>query len=127
MAIRTELAVRLQNSPGALTGVCQVLAAEHINILALSLESGGILRLVVDNPVHAGGVLRDRHYRVDERDVVYTLAPNEPGSVSRVMGMLSDAGVNVDYAYAGALESDRAVGVVIGVADAQRAAALTGM
>ena len=127
MAIRTELSVRLQNSPGSLAGVCGALAADHINIVALSLESGGVLRLVVDNPIHAGGVLRDQHYRVEEHDVVYSLAPNDPVSVSRVIGMMAGAGVNIDHAYASALESDRAIGVVIGVADAQRAAALTGL
>ena len=32
MAIRTELTLRLQNSPGSLARVCQIVADEHIDI-----------------------------------------------------------------------------------------------
>src|SRR6266498_3390632 len=53
--IRTELSLRLPNSPGALAGVCRLLADERVNILALALESSGQLRMVVDNHVHAAG------------------------------------------------------------------------
>ena len=127
MAIRTELSLRLPNSPGALAGVSKALAAEHINFQAMSLDSGGTLRLVVDNPVHAAGVLREQHYHLDEHDVLFTTAPNDPASISRVLGLLASAGVNIDYAYASMIESDRAIGLVIGVADPQRAAALSGL
>ncbi len=37
MGIRTELTLRLPNSPGALAGVCRLLADERVNIVALSL------------------------------------------------------------------------------------------
>ncbi len=57
MAIRTELSLRLQNSPGALSHICQHLSEGRVNILALNLEAGGTLRLVVDNPLHADGIV----------------------------------------------------------------------
>lgn len=117
----------MPNSPGALAGVCQALAAEHVNFQALSLEAGGMLRLVVDNPLHAAGLLRERHYQVDERDVIITTAPNTPAALSRVLGLLSAAGVNIDYTYASTLDSDRVIGIVVGVGDPQRAAALSGL
>ena len=41
MAIRTELNLRLPNSPGALAGVCRLLSDERVNILAMALESAG--------------------------------------------------------------------------------------
>ena len=56
--IRTELSLKLPNNPGALAGVCRLLSDERVNILAMSLESGGQLRLVVDNHVHGGAMLR---------------------------------------------------------------------
>jgi hypothetical protein len=127
MAIRTELSLRLQNSPGALAGVCQLLSEERVNILAFGLESGGLLRVVTDNPVHAAGVLRERHHRLDERDVIYTVMPNQPGALSGVARLLADAGVNIDYAYGSVVEGDRMVGIVVGVADAERAAASAGL
>lgn len=127
MAIRTELTLRLANSPGVLARVCQALGDERVNILALSLEASGVLRLVVDNHVHASGVLREQHYQVEERDVLYTLMPNEPGSLGRIVRMTAEAGVNLEYAYATAVEGHSMAGVVVGVADAQRASAAAGI
>jgi hypothetical protein len=127
MAIRTELSLRLQNSPGALSRVCQVLANERVNLVALSLDGSGTVRMVVDNPIHAAATLREQHYQVDEREVLYTIMPNQPGSLAKAVKLVADAGVNLDYAYATGVENDRMVGVVIGVPDTLRASAAAGI
>ena len=44
--IRIEISLRLPNTPGALAGVTRLLSDEHINVLAMSLGSGGELRLL---------------------------------------------------------------------------------
>jgi hypothetical protein len=127
MAIRTELTVRVQNMPGALGRLCQALADERVNILALSLEPTGTLRVVVDNPVHAAGLLRDRHYHVSERDVLYTLAPNDPGTLARITALLSAEGVNLEYLYTTAVAEQGMAAIVAGVPDAARASAAAGL
>src|SRR6476660_7089964 len=99
MAIRTELNLRLPNSPGALAGVCRLLSDERVNVLAMSLDGGGQLRLVVDNHVHGGAVLREHHHQVTERDVIVVAIPNSPGSLAPALKLVADAGVNVEYAY----------------------------
>jgi len=127
MAIRTELSFRLQNSPGAFARVCQLLDADRVNILAIMLEAGGQLRMVVDNPVHAGGLLREQQYRVEEREVLYVSVPNGPGASAAVARLLASAGINVEYFYATVLEGHDMATVVVGVADPQRAAAAAGL
>jgi hypothetical protein len=125
--IRTELSLRLPNTPGALAGVCQLLSDERVNILAMTLETGGQLRLVVDNHVHAAGALREHHHQVAERDVIFTAVPNVPGALAPALRLVADAGVNVEYAYSGAGESGAMAAVVLGVDDAQRASAAAGV
>jgi hypothetical protein len=127
MAITKEITVKLANTPGTLGRVAQLLGAERINMLAMSIDASGQLRMVVDNPLHAAGTLREQHYTVDERDVLYTAMPNEPGSLARALKLLADAGINLDYAYASGLERTPMVGIVLGVRDAQKAAYATGM
>jgi hypothetical protein len=127
MAIRTELNLRLPNSPGALASVCRLLSGERINILAMTLESAGQLRLVVDNHVHAGAVLREHHHQVAERNVVVLLVPNGPGGLASTLRLVSDANVNVEYAYGGGAEGAASASVVVGVDDAERAAAAAGV
>jgi hypothetical protein len=96
-------------------------------MLAMSIDPSGSLRMVVDNPLHAAGTLREQHYNVEERDVLFTAMPNEPGSLGRALRLLADAGINVEYAYASGTDRVPMVGVVIGVGDAQRASFATGI
>lgn len=125
--IRTELSLRLANSPGALAGVCRLLSNERVNILAMMLEAGGQLRLVVDNHTHAGAVLREQHHQVAERDVIVSSIPNAPGALFPVLRLMADANVNLEYAYSGVADGGPLATVVFGVEDATRAAAAAGV
>ena len=125
--IRIELSLRLANSPGALAGVCRLLSDERINVQAIGLEAGGQLRMVVDNHVHAAAVLRDHHHQVAERNVIVTAVPNAPGALGPALRLLTDAGVNVEYAYGGGSEGSPTATIVLGVEDAERAAAAAGV
>ena len=127
MAIQRELTVRLANTPGTLGRVAELLGAERINMLALSLDPSGALRIVVDNPLHAAGTLREQHYQVEERDVLYTTLPNEPGALARVVKIVAEAGINLEYVYGSGIDRVPMVAVVIGVSDAQRASAAAGI
>jgi hypothetical protein len=125
--IRTELSLRLPNSPGALGGVCRLLSDERVNVLAMSLESSGQLRLVVDNHVHGAAVLREHHHQVTERDVLVATVSNSPGALAPALKLVSDANVNVEYAYGGGTEGSASSAIVLGVDDAQRASAAAGI
>lgn len=127
MAIRTELNLRLPNSPGALAGVCVLLSEERVNILVMALESAGQLRLVVDNHVHGAAILREHHHQVTERDVILVTVPNTPGSLAPVLRLVGDTGVNVEYAYGGGSDMGSTASIVLGVDNAQRAAAAAGV
>jgi len=125
--LRIALSLRLANSPGALAGVCRLLSDARINVQALGLETGGQLRMVVDNHVHAAAVLRDHHHQVTERNVIVTAVPNGPGALAAGLKMIGDANVNVEYAYGGGAEGSPTATVAIGVEDAERAAAAAGL
>lgn len=127
MAIRTELSLRLSNSPGSIARACSTLSESRVNILALSVESSGILRVVVDNPIHAAGALREQHYTVEQREVLYVVVPNEPGAGRKLAKLIADADVNIDYLYGSAVEGGFMAAIVIGVADAARASAAAGV
>lgn len=102
-------------------------ADNRVNILAMSLDASGSFRAVTDNHLHATGLLRSRQYQVEERDVIYVLMPNEPGSLANITQLVANAGFNLDYAYAAAVEGHPLSSVVLGVPDAQRTAAAAGL
>ena len=98
MAIRTELVLRLDNSPGSLNRLCKVLADEKVNVAALNLEASGTVHLVPDNPLHASGLLRGLDYAVEECEVLFVQIPNTVGAVTAATRQLATAGININYA-----------------------------
>ena len=46
-------------------------------------------------------MLREHHHQVTERDVIVTTVPNAPGALAPALTLVSDADVNVEYAYGG--------------------------
>jgi hypothetical protein len=127
MSIRTELSLRLPNSPGALSGVCRLMSDERVNIIALMLESSGQMRMVVDNHVHGGAVLREHHHQVSEREVILVTVPNTPGSLAPALKLLADANVNIEYAYAGVADTNQMASIVVGTDDVMQASAAAGV
>jgi hypothetical protein len=125
--IRTELTLRLQNSPGALARVCDLLASEAINVSALMLDPAGTMRLIVDNPTHAAGLLRERHYEVVEHPVLFVQLGHRAGAFASVARMLAASGINLDYVYATVPDNQSNAAIVVGVPDAMRAASAAGL
>ena len=118
--IRTELGLRLANNAGALAGVVRLLADARVNVVAMSLDAGGQLRLLVDNHVHGAAVLREQRHQVTERDVL-VFAADSPGAMAGPLRLVADAGININYFYGAAAS------VVIGVDDVMRASAAAGI
>jgi hypothetical protein len=104
MAIKIEpqLAVFLDNRPGMLARTCQALAKAKINILAMSIldtVDHAIVRMVVDNPKEAEQVLSRLPAMVQRRDVVVMDVPNQVGALASIAERLTEAGINLEYAY----------------------------
>src|SRR5438270_389772 len=123
--IRTQLTVRLPNSPGAAAGVSRLLADARVNVVALSLDAVGHMHLVVDNPVRAAGVLREHHHRVTEQDILFLTVSNSPGGLAAILALIAEAGINVDYIYGG--DGSAVATVIVGVDDPERASAVAGI
>ena len=123
--IRTELSFRLPNSPGALAHAASLLASEKLRILALSLDASGTVRVIADSPERAIAVLEEHRVRVERRDVVCSYLAAR--SIPSLLNGIAAAGVNVEYAYTSECGSDHPVMLVLGVADATRAAAAAGI
>ena len=107
--------------------MCRHLSEERVNILALNLEARGTLRLVVDNPLHAAGILEEQKHAVEKRDVLVIQVPNDPGAFEKASALLANAGVNIEYAYGSAVDDHSMASIVAGVEDPQRAAMAAGV
>ena len=98
-----QISVFLENQPGALYAMTGVLAQNKVDMRALSLaetKDFGIVRIIVDNVYTATTVLKDAGYIHSVTPVLGVAIPDMPGGLNRVLQVLTDAKVNVEYMYA---------------------------
>ncbi len=101
--ITHQLSVFLENKSGRLTEVLEVLGEENIRITALSVADTsefGILRLIVSDPDKARVSLKKRNFTVNLTDVISVIAPNEARYYAKILRILSDLDISVEYTYA---------------------------
>ena len=99
----TQISVFIENQPGKLGEVTQVLADNGVDMSALSLADTtdfGILRLIVNDPDKATEVLRTHDFIVKQSPVIAAVVDDRPGGLTEVLQILSFAGVSVEYMYA---------------------------
>lgn len=98
-----QLSIFVENTPGALYGLTGVLSQHQIDMKAFSVAETrdfGILRVIVDDPYKAGTVLKEAGYVHNLTAVLAVAIPDVPGGLNRVLQVLADAKVNVEYMYA---------------------------
>lgn len=98
-----QISVFLENKPGRLAEFSDVLSQNDIDLRALSLaeaEDFGIVRIIVDDVYKTSTVLKDANYVFSITKVLAVAIPDEPGGLSKVIRVLGDNDVNVEYMYA---------------------------
>jgi len=98
-----QLSVFLENKSGRLTEVLEVLGRENIRITALSIADTsefGILRLIVPDAEKAKKLLKEQNFTVNISEVISVSAPNEAKYYAKVLKILSDLDISVEYTYA---------------------------
>lgn len=98
-----QLSVFLENKSGRITEVLEVLGKENIRITALSMADTnefGILRLIVSDPDKARALLKEQLFTVNISDVISVMAPDEARYYAKVLKILSDIEISVEYTYA---------------------------
>ncbi len=97
-----QISVILENEPGTLSRVSDILGKEGINVGAISLAEtteSSIIRLITDNPDKTQQVLSANGYVTKNSDVIAVETPDHPGGLNAVLKPLATAGVNIHYLY----------------------------
>lgn len=98
-----QISIFIENKSGRLAEVARVLGEKSVNIRALSLADTldfGILRLLVDNTDVALVLLKDAGFTVNKTEVVAVEVPDKPGGLYKILQVLDDTQINVEYMYA---------------------------
>ena len=101
MSIR-QISVFLENKPGKLSEMTALLAANNIDIRALSLAETndfGIARMIVDDAYEALNMLRNNDFIANISHVLAFAVPNVPGGLNKLLNVFNEANVNIIYMY----------------------------
>ena len=97
-----QLSVFIENRKGELTNATSILSDAKITIKSLLLMDStdfGILRLIVENPEEARGVLLEAGYTARINQVFAVKVEEEIGSFHQVAKILSHHDINILYTY----------------------------
>jgi hypothetical protein len=98
-----QISVFLENRAGRLAEITRVLGEAGVSIRALSLADTsdfGILRLIVNDNDKAKAVLKEKGFTVGKTSVVAVEVEDRPGGLNRILEILSQEDINVEYMYA---------------------------
>ena len=110
-----QITVFLENSEGRLSALCRTLADGNVNMSALTIADTtdyGVVRIICDNPQHALEVLSAADYRAVITQVSAIEVPNEPGGLARLLDVLADLDLNIEYGYCFSVNAGFAVDVL---------------
>ncbi len=94
-----QFEVYVQNRPGEVAWVAEVLAKNAVNIRGISTDLGSdrpMIRIVTDDENSARSALRSAGLEFSERDVLVVALTDRPGELSKVTKKLANAGVNIE-------------------------------
>jgi hypothetical protein len=130
MRVEKQLAIFLENRPGALAAMCETLAEAGINLLALTVSDTvdhAVVRIVPDKPDKAIHLLGDAGMLVVESDVLAVEVTNEPGALGRIARALAETNVNIEYAYCTTIPGAGNGALILRVRDPQKAMRVLGV
>lgn len=122
-----QLSIFVENKPGRLSAIIKLLGEHHVNLSALSLADTtnfGVLRLIADKTDVAQAVLREEGIISKCADVLAVAIDDTPGSLTRILDLLTEKNISVEYMYAFSAKQENKALMVFKVDDIQSAEAL---
>jgi hypothetical protein len=110
LQVTKQLALFLENRPGTLARVCEVLAEAEINIYAMATNDTVdhiVVRMVVSDPAKALSIFEERGALVVATDVLMIQGSNQPGVLAKIAHRLAQSHINIEYAYCATSPSAR--------------------
>ncbi len=113
-----QLSVFVENKPGRLSSITNLLKDNNIDIRALSVADTrdfGILRLIVNDPVKAERALKENGCTVSLTNVIAVGIEDTPGGLAAAMDILYSNNIGVEYLYAFVSKSENTAYVILRV------------
>lgn len=118
-----ELSVFVDNRPGRLRSVAQVLADAKINVRTMTLQDRGqygLMKLIVDKPEEASLALKDNGFACAVKDILAVELKDKSGSFLKLADTLTKNKINVEDAYGFVIEANKRAVFCVEVKDLKK-------
>ena len=98
-----QISIFVENKFGRLAKIIEILGKSGIDISALSIADTtdfGVLRLIVNEPEKAVGVLKENGVIAKITDVIGVAIDDRPSGLSEILNVLTESEIVIDYMYA---------------------------
>lgn len=122
-----QISVFLENKAGQLAEITGILSDNQVNMRAINIAETadyGVLRLIVDDASKASSILLEQGFILTMTPVVGVAVPDTPGGLSKVLGVISTEGIDVEYMYSVFGQKDGQACMIFRVADTDGLAAV---
>lgn len=105
-----QLTIFMENRPGRINSVCELLVQNNLNIWAFTIQDRGefgLMKLVVDKPDQAQLVLAERGFACAIKEVLAITAKDKPGNLDKLTSVLLKKNVNIKDMYGFVSPNDR--------------------
>ena len=121
--VTKQISVFIENRKGRLGEILDVLKANGVNILSMSLADTseyGLLRIISDKPQEGKTALSSAGFSSMLTDVFILKIPHTPGALQTILRVISDEELSVEYMYGLSTTSEEA-SIVVKTSDLDKA------
>ena len=105
-----QLNIFVENRPGRLKAITEVLSDNKLNIWAFTIQDRGdfgLMKMIVDHPKKAHLALADKGFACALKDIWAVSIPDKPGNLYKLSDLLSKNEINVIDAHGVGVASTR--------------------
>jgi len=105
-----EVNVFVDNRPGRLRSVAEVLSENNINVRTMTLQDRGefgLMKLIVDKPGQANLALVDKGFASALKDILAISIDDKPGSFLKLADIFLKSKINILDAYGFVIQSNK--------------------
>ena len=113
-----QISVFVENKPGRVERVTEILSKAKVNIRAFTVPSSyeyGVMKFLVDKPDKALEAIRSQGIPGNKREILAIPMEDRPGGLHRIAKVFSDRKINIEDAYGFVIEDKKRAVLVLDV------------
>jgi len=119
-----QISVFLENNPGSLFLVTDILAKADVDIRAITISENSdfaLLRVIVNDTERAVKALTEKSIATVQHDVIGIEVEDKPGGLAKIVGALTKNRINIEYIYPLIARSHKNAFIILRTYDTEKA------